>query len=139
MKLSTSVLALVVLSSAAQSAEYGGDVAVRELLRATTTADGRPIRYLATTTPEVTAVLVTLPPGGETGWHHHPVPVYAYILEGTLEIQLESGEVHVRRAGDAWIEVIDANHNGRAIGGKAVKLVAFYTGEQGTPNTVMRD
>lgn len=35
---------------------------------------------------------VDLDPGGETDWHSHQVPVHAYVLAGTLEVELEEGK-----------------------------------------------
>jgi len=39
--------------------------------------------------PEVTVMTVELSPGTETGWHTHPVLVYAYILSGSLTVEVE--------------------------------------------------
>lgn len=116
--------------------EYGGAVAVRQIAKTTVTANGQPIEYPRTDKPEVTAAIVEIPPGAETGWHLHPVPVYAYILSGTLEVRTENGAVHTYRAGDAIIEMVDTPHNGYNRGTVPVKLVGFYTGGVGTPNTV---
>ncbi len=40
-------------------------------------------------------------------------------------------------AGDAIVEVVNIPHNGKNLGTTPVVLIAFYTGETGTPNTVM--
>jgi len=50
--------------------------------------------YPDTNEPQVTSSIVTLEPGAETGLHFHEAPMYAYILEGTLEVtyQREGGE-----------------------------------------------
>ena len=125
-----------VLSCSAAADAYGEAATVEELERATVAADGRPIRYPATDSPEVTALLITLPSHGDPAWHHHPVPVYAYLIEGVLKVELKSGKVNVYRAGDAWIEAVDTPHKGRTRGEKPVKLIAFYMGEQGKANTV---
>ena len=41
---------------------------------------GQPLAYPADAAPHVTALIVTLPPGAETGSHHHDVPLFGYIL-----------------------------------------------------------
>ena len=33
---------------------------------------------------QVTASILTLQPGEETGWHHHDAPLFAYIMENTV-------------------------------------------------------
>jgi quercetin dioxygenase-like cupin family protein len=111
-------------------------VVVTPLLRRTTTAADQPIVYPSTQQPEVTAVLVEIPPGAETGWHVHPVPAYAYILSGVLEVEMEGGRKNQLVAGQALVESVNVRHNGRNLGKETVKLVMFVTGEKGKPFTV---
>jgi len=120
----------------ASGGEYGAGITVREIAKTTVTADGQPVRYLRADRPEVTALIVEIPPGGETGWHLHPVPVYAYIIKGTLDVEMGNGDVRTYHEGDAIIEMVNTPHNGKNRGSAPVKLVAFYTGEQGKPNTI---
>ena len=49
----------------------------------------QPIAY-PSGTPNITAAIVTIPPGGETGWHTHAVPLFAYILDGALTVDYGS-------------------------------------------------
>jgi hypothetical protein len=63
--------------------DYDG-LKVIPLKRTTFMTDGRKIAYPKTNSPEVTVVSVEMPPNTETGWHIHPVPVYAYVLAGEL-------------------------------------------------------
>ncbi len=79
---------------------------------------------------------VDLPPGAETGWHKHPVPVYAYVVSGTLSVDLDDGTRLTFREGDAVIEVVDTMHNGANRGTEPVRLVVVYCGAEGTPNVV---
>lgn len=133
---SAALLALVsLLPLPASGEDYGGRIVAREILKTTLAADGQPIRYLRTDKPEVTVLIVEIPPGGQTEWHHHPVPVYAYVIQGTLAVETADGGVHTYRAGDALVEMVDTPHNGKNLGQTPVKLVAFYTGAQGTRNT----
>lgn len=133
------LLFLSILSFApltASGGEYGGGVVATEIAKATVTANGNQVRYLVTDKSEVTALIVEIPPGGETGWHLHPVPVYAYIIKGTLDVETENAHVHTYHEGEAIIEMVNTPHNGKNRGPAPVKLVAFYTGEHGAPNTV---
>ncbi len=116
-------------------AEYEG-VKVTPLVKTTTSTDGQKLSYPKIDNPEVTALIVEIPPGGETGWHLHPAAVYAYVLSGSLTIEMESGKRYSFKEGDAIIEVVNTPHNGINTGQVPVKLVVFYTGEQGKPTTV---
>ena len=116
--------------------EYGAEVIVQELARTAVTADGQPIRYPRTDKPEVTVSRVELPPGAETGWHYHPIPVYGYVIRGTLEVERESGQVITYQEGDAIIEAVNSMHNARNTSREPVEMVAFYTGVHGTANTI---
>ena len=69
-------------AAAADEGGYAQGVKVRVLQRTDTTALGQPVAYPVTDSAEVTAVEVEIPPGGETGWHRHPFPGYAYVLSG---------------------------------------------------------
>lgn len=51
-------------------------------------------------------------------------------------VELEDGKENIFREGDAIIEIVNAPHNGRNAGKTPVKLVVFYTGVEGSPNTV---
>jgi quercetin dioxygenase-like cupin family protein len=115
------------------------NVEVKKLLVSTKTGNGDPVAYLNTANPEVTALEVTFPPGGSTGWHKHPVPVYAYVLEGTLTVKLESGQCLTFNKGDAIFEVMNTFHNGTNLGKEPVRLVVFYTGAEGVPNVIRQE
>lgn len=73
-------------------------------------------------------MVVEIAPGGETGWHMHPVPSFGMVLEGELEVELKSGETLLLKAGEAAAETVNVLHNGRNTGTVPVKLVVFYAG-----------
>lgn len=66
-------------------------VQVTPVLKSQTSWDGTPLEYPAGKA-EVTGLVVELAPGAQTGWHFHPVPSFALILEGELEIEKKNGE-----------------------------------------------
>lgn len=115
---------------------YHAAVQVTPLLRTTTTSVGDPIFYPQIDNPEVTAVLVEIPPGAETGWHEHPVPCYAYMMTGTVVVETEDGTTRSFSAGEAFAEMMNRLHNGRNPGPETVRLVMFITGEKDQPFTV---
>lgn len=118
------------------AAEYAGTVKTGKILVTTTAGNGQPHHYLATAKPEVTAMTVEIPPGAETGWHLHRLPVYAYVLAGNLLVELADGKSLSFKPGDAIVEVQDLAHNGKNTGKEPVKLIVFYTGEAGRPLSV---
>ena len=106
------------------------------LLQGGTDILGQPLAY-----PEgpvnITAAIVTIPPGGTTGAHRHEVPLFAYILEG--ELTVDYGEAYgtkTYRAGDSVLEAQDNVHLGTNTGTIPMKLLAVYMGGGTAANTV---
>lgn len=111
---------------------------VETLLETRTTILGQPLAYPSGGPAEITAVIVTLAPGQETGRHRHPVPLYGQVLSGQLTVDYgESGELGSKTytAGDAFMEAMDTWHNGRNSGDEALRILAIYMGAEGVPNT----
>lgn len=116
--------------------DYVGKVKAEKILVTTTAGNGQPHSYLRTDKPEVTAMTVEIPPGADTGWHLHTVPVYAYVLSGKLAVELADGQSLEFKQGDAIVEVQNLAHNGRNSGSEMVRLAVFYTGEIGRANVI---
>ena len=102
-----------------------------EILRKSTWGDGVPLAYPAGT-PEITAAIVEVKPGADTGVHQHDNPLFAYILEGELTVTIADGSSKIYKAGDALMETSVAHH-GHNEGTTPVKLLAVYIGAQGVP------
>ena len=100
-----------------------------------TNAGGR-ITYPATDSAEVTALRVGIGPSGETGRHMHLYPAFVYVLEGAIEVEIEGGGSHSYKAGDSFVEAINAWHNGRNRGSTPAKLLVVFAGVRGKPNLV---
>ena len=105
-------------------------VKVTPLLKTQNSWNGKPIVY-PQGQAEISAMLVEIAPGGETGWHLHPVPSFGMVLQGELEVRLKSGETKRVKANEALAEVVDVLHNGRNVGKDPVKLIVFYAGTVG--------
>lgn len=123
------------IPSTAFCLEPSSSVSVSKRLTTQTSWDGKAIVY-PKGTPEITSLSIEIAPGAETGWHLHPVPSLAYVLQGELEVQLKNGQVKKVKSGEAFEEVVNTLHNGRNIGSVPVKLVVFYVGEVGQILTV---
>ena len=109
--------------SSAEESVYRAGVVSKNVLRAATTATGGALVYPATDHPEVTGLEVVIPPGGQTGWHRHPVPGFAY----------DGGARRGFKAGEAFAEAVGTAHNGRNEGKIPVRLAVFFLGETGSP------
>lgn len=124
------ILCILLIPLASSAIEPTADVKVTPLLKTSTTWNNNQIEY-PQGKAEIIGLLVEVAPGKETGWHSHPVPSFAYMLEGVLEVRLQDGRTKRIKAGEALAEVINTWHNGRNIGNSPVKIVVFYTGISG--------
>ena len=120
---------------AASALDENTALKVTRLLKTTTSWDGKQILY-PKGQGEVTALIVEIAPKAETGWHEHPVPSFAYIMEGELELKLATGETKFLHPGDVLPESVGALHNGRNVGKEPVKILVFYMGEVGAKLSV---
>lgn len=133
----SSILSLLLLCAAtgAHCADQTAPVVATTVLKTSETWNGKPITF-PSGTAEVTALSIDIQPGAETGWHHHPVPSFAVVLQGSLQVTLRDGRTRHFSAGEAFAEVIDTAHNGRNIGQVPTKLLVLYTGTRGASLTV---
>ena len=109
---------------------------VTTLLQTAVNSLGQPIAYPRDGAPEVTAFLVEMGPGEETGWHQHPVPLLGYILEGQLTVRQAGGEIRTVRAGEVSLESVGVLHNGVNDGAVPLKMIVFAAGLKDVPITV---
>lgn len=116
---------------AAPAPAYSSGVTTRILLQTQTDGAGARLVYPAGAPAEVTTVLVELAPGRQTNWHIHPVPCFAYMLEGEITVETDAGEKKTFKAGDAVAEAINVLHNGTNPGSKPARLVLFVIGTAG--------
>lgn len=140
-KLATALGASLILMAGRLDAQepsggYSQEIKIQPLMRTTIDAAGQPIAYPQTDQPQLTGVMVEIPPGAQTGWHKHPYPCVAYILSGSLTVEMEGGQVHQITAGQALAESVNVMHNGKNTGTEPVKLVMFVMGEKEKPFTI---
>lgn len=103
------------------------------LLSSGTTIIDQPIAY-PEGTPKITAAIVVIPPGGETGWHLHEVPLYVYILEGEVTVDYGEKGVKVVKQGESILEAMNWAHNGMNKTDKPLRILAVYIGAEGVAN-----
>jgi quercetin dioxygenase-like cupin family protein len=112
-------------------AQYNKGVFLEPVLKTDTTSIGQKIVYPQFANDEVSIVKVTIPPGKSTGWHKHSFPVFAYVLKGTLTVEVENRKPLQFSLNSSFSEVIDTLHNGINNGKEDVILIAFFMGEKG--------
>ena len=131
--------ALVVAGTAAATGfGVGKFAAAREaeprispLLASGQTVTGEAINYPAGAAAKITALVLTLQPGEETGWHTHGVPAFGYMLEGELSVEYTDKTVRTYKAGDALLEAMSVGHNGRNSGSGRLRILAVFMGAEG--------
>jgi quercetin dioxygenase-like cupin family protein len=106
------------------------------ILQSSVTNAGGPITYPVTDSAEVTALRVDIGPDGETGRHMHLTPAFVYVLEGAIDVEIEKGGSHSYKAGDSFVEAIQAWHNGKNRGSTPARLLVVFAGVRGKPNMV---
>ena len=105
--------------------EYTGKITAKTLLDTTHTAVGEAIKY-PKGQARIVSLLVTVPLGTETGWHTHGVPIFGYVLEGTLKVAYEGQEPKNFPQGTALVDALDIVHNGNPVGDQSVKLLVVF-------------
>ena len=105
------------------------------VLETATTITGQPIRFPQGDN-QFTAVVAEVAPGGQVGRHMHPVPLFVYMLEGTLSIEMDGHGTHTFSAGQGFAEVTNTWHNGRNLTDKPVRFLIVFAGQKGTPNLI---
>lgn len=108
---------------------------LKQVLQTSTTLIGQPLHFPQSDT-QLTAFLAEVAPGGQVGRHMHPVPLFVYILEGTLTIDMESHGTHAFKAGEGFAEILHSWHNGRNLGDSPVRFLIVFAGQKGTPNLI---
>jgi quercetin dioxygenase-like cupin family protein len=86
----------------------------------------------------VTLLEVSYPPSGSSRPHRHPCPVVAYVVDGSIRMQVQGGAEHVYEAGEAFYEdptdvhLVSANASSKT----AAKFVAFFVCRDDAPLSV---
>jgi quercetin dioxygenase-like cupin family protein len=82
--------------------------------------------------------LVAAPGAASTGAHQHPRPVFAYVLRGEIESQVDPDPSKVYRAGDVFYEPPMHVHRLFRNPSKTepADILIFQVGEKGQPRTM---
>ena len=127
---------LFLLSFIIANAQYSKDITIEKVLKTDTTTIGQKIVYPNTENSEVTILKITIKPGQSTGWHHHQIPVFAYVQSGTLTVELENGKSIIYPPNSSFAEMTNTQHNGTNKGTDDLVLIAFFVGIKGEPLSI---
>ncbi len=120
-------------------AQYNNDLIIEQILKTDTTSLGQRISYPANANDEVTMLKITLPPGKITGWHEHEIPVFAYVLKGTLTVEFEDGKTVKFAENSSFAEVLHTVHRGINKENSDLVLLAIYLGIKGRPLSIKKN
>ena len=129
------ILSILCVCHTAKS-QYNKGVVLEPVLKTDTTSIGQKIVYPSFQNDEVSIVKVTIPSGKSTGWHKHNFPVFAYVLQGALTVEIENRKSLQFQQNSSFSEVINTLHNGINNGKEDVILIAFFMGEKDKPLSV---
>jgi len=87
--------------------------------------------------PGKDGVLITVEfaPGHVDPVHRHPGHAFIYVLEGSVEMQMEGGELHTLKPGDTFYENPKLTHSvGRNVSKtQPAKLLVFFVADRNAP------
>jgi quercetin dioxygenase-like cupin family protein len=87
----------------------------------------------ATTNRHAVQVLAEFAPGGASGRHTHPGEELGYVLEGTLQLDVDGQPSRTVKAGEVFFIPAGVVHNGKDGGNGGLKVLATYVVEKGKP------
>ena len=116
-------VALVVITIAAAAQQPAPAFKRTELQRADLSAPGR----------EVVQAIAEFPPGAAVGRHTHPGEEVAYILEGTVLLEVDGKPAATKKAGEYFIIPAGTIHNATNNSKGSAKVLATYIVEKGKP------
>lgn len=106
------------------------------LLSTSKTIVDEPIAYPQGRPAKLTASILALAPGDETGWHTHGVPLAGIVLEGEMTVDYGERGKKLFRKGDAVAEAISIPHNGINTGTEPVRVFVLFMGAEGLPTAI---
>jgi len=86
----------------------------------------------------ITAIVVSYPPGGKSGPHHHAGSVLAYVLSGAIRSENSAtGPVKVYKAGESFFEPPGSRHlvSENASAKEPARLLAVHVADDGVQLT----
>ncbi|MGE4278482.1 MAG: cupin domain-containing protein [Magnetospirillum sp.] len=108
----------------------------KPVLKTSKTVVDETIVYPTTGPAQVKADIVTIAPGADTVFHRHGVPMFAYILKGTVVVDYGDKGKKTFTAGQGMVEAMNTTHRGTNPGTEPVEILAVYMGAEGAENVI---
>ena len=86
---------------------------------------------------EAVMVRAEFDPDGVVGRHTHPGEEMGYIIEGTMQLEIDGKPPLISKAGDVYFIPAGAIHSAKNIGKTQAKVLATYIVEKGKPLTTL--
>ena len=90
---------------------------------------------------DIAVQVIDFAPGGQSGWHSHPGPVFISVVAGTMTFYDSDDpacEPTVRTAGQGFLDVGEHAHIARNESGAAARNVVTYLAPRGAPLRIDR-
>lgn len=134
----TSVLlgSFLVLGFSSSPADAGQEAYVPEVKKSPLTRSN----LVGVENREVIVERYEFPPGFVTARHTHPGPVFVYVIQGELAIDVDGEERQVVKAGELYEEPINRVMQGRNTSTTdPLTIVVFQVNERGQPTMIKAD
>ena len=82
---------------------------------------------------EAVQVIAEFAPGVAAGKHTHPGEELGYVLEGSLQLEIQGKPPVTLKAGDSFFVPAGVVHDGKNVGKGPLKVLATYVVEKGKP------
>lgn len=97
---------------AAKAQQYSGNLRIEKMMDSSVNSAGQKIVYPEFKDPQVKMMKITFPPGETTGWHKHKIPVFSYIMQGTLTVEMEDHTITEFKENSCFAESYGLYHKG---------------------------
>jgi quercetin dioxygenase-like cupin family protein len=82
---------------------------------------------------DVVQAVAEFVPGGESGRHTHPGEEIAYVLDGSISVEIQGKPAVTKKAGEGIIIPAGAVHNAKNVAQGSSKVLATYVVDRGKP------
>ncbi len=108
---------------------------ITPVLQWTITTTGQPILFPLYQNQLVSLILEILP-GGRNGRHQHLFPPFAYMLEGTMTLEMQGHGQRAFAPGQAFVEGVDNWDEAFNRGTTPIKALVVFPAEEGQPTRI---
>lgn len=102
------------------------------------TALDQPIDYPKKKQAQISSEIEVLEPGQESGWRKYRVPVYVYVMEGTISVEYDAGVVKDFPKGSSFLQAKGIWHNVSNKAEVRAETLSVLMGAKGITNMAER-